>query len=301
MTNRTIYTRAYSKSSAGQFVSAKGMKMKSYPLSQADLLDEFRLHASISNREPTALVSVSDRIVDTVKRAFDKHYEDDESAADIWFAFIEVPPNEKAIHSVKELAEKCGLKEPNRFNHEFIFEWAIPEHYVLHKVSLQTLMKREIQQHWFSEPSTMEVRCRIAKEFRDDISHPWEIGFGLGFFARCFGARAPLNWIPYQLLYDCVEKRIVADDLEDGINTILYEWWLSDTEFLLYYNDFKEYRDMEEERIAWDLIDFWETWHDLETLGEMSTLLYKEKRDQLLAKHKGIRADVEAEALRLGL
>jgi len=306
MANRTIYTRAYSESSAGQFVSGKGVKMKSYPLSKANLLDEFRLHASISNREPTALVSVSDRIVDTVKRAFDKQYENDESAADVWIAFIEVPPDENAtrIYSAQKLAQCCGLKEPNRFDHEFIFEWAIPEHHVLHQVSLQTLIDRGIQQLWFSEPSTKDVRSRIRKELFQDDS--WWDGVGLGFFARCFGARAPLNWIPYQLSYDCVGKRIVANDLEDGINTSLYEWWLADTEFFRDYDDFKEYRDMEEERIAWDLIDFEETARheaDEPLLGrdfeEMLTLLYDES--PLLVKHEKMRAAIEAEAVKLGL
>jgi hypothetical protein len=70
-------------------------------------------------------VSGSDRIVDTLKRAFDKHYEDGESSADIWIAFMEVPPtiNETAtrIHSAKELAEKCEVSDPDKFSHEFIF------------------------------------------------------------------------------------------------------------------------------------------------------------------------------------
>ena len=114
MANRMIYTRAYSKSSVGQFASAKAPKGD--PLSYTALLEEFRNHANKWNREPTALVSGSDRIVDTLKRAFDKHYEDGESSVEIWIAFIEVPPtiNETAtrIHSAKELAEKCELPEP---------------------------------------------------------------------------------------------------------------------------------------------------------------------------------------------
>lgn len=93
MANRTIYTRAYSKSSAGQLGSGKGPKGD--PLSDTDLLEEFRNHARRRNRKPTALVSGSDRIVDTVKRAFDKHYEDGEPSAEIWIAFIEVPPTIK--------------------------------------------------------------------------------------------------------------------------------------------------------------------------------------------------------------
>jgi len=72
------------------------------------------------------LVSGSDRIVDTLKRAFDKYYEDGESSADIWIAFVEVPPTINGsvtrIHSARELAEKCELPEPDLFFHEVVFE-----------------------------------------------------------------------------------------------------------------------------------------------------------------------------------
>ena len=145
MATRTIYTRAYSKRSVGQLVSAKGLN--GYPLFRTDLLNEFRNHANKMNRTPTALVSVSDRIVDTVKRAFDKHY-DGESPEDAWVAFIEVPATPETpvrVHAARFLAKECGLSEPSLFYHEIVFEWAIPENYVLHKVSLQTLMDRGLQ------------------------------------------------------------------------------------------------------------------------------------------------------------
>ena len=194
MANREIYTRAYSKSSAGQYVYPKGPKGD--PLSYTALLKEFRNYAKIENREPTALVSASDRIVDTLKCAFHKHYEHGESSVEIWIAFIEVPPtmNETVtrIHSAKELAEQCEHPEPNLFSHEVVFEWAIPERYVLHKVSLQTLVKRKLPEHWFLRPTTAEVRCYIARQLQQD--DPWDIGVTLGVFARNFGARAPLNF-----------------------------------------------------------------------------------------------------------
>ena len=124
MANRTIYIRAYSKSSVGQFVSTK--TPKGDPLFYTALLEEFRNHANKWNREPSALVSGSDRIIDTLKRAFDKHYEDGEWSAEIWIAFIEVSftINETAtrIHSAKESAEKCELPEQNLFSHEVVFE-----------------------------------------------------------------------------------------------------------------------------------------------------------------------------------
>lgn len=81
MANRTIYTRAYSKSSAAQLVSAKGPIGD--PSSATTLREEFRNHANPWNRQPTALVSGSDRIVDTLKRAFEKCYKDGEWPAAI--------------------------------------------------------------------------------------------------------------------------------------------------------------------------------------------------------------------------
>lgn len=328
MVNRTIYTRAYSASSVGPFVSAKAPKGD--PLSYTALLENFRNHAHKPNREPTALVSGSDRIVDTLKRAFDKHYKDGESSAEIWIAFIEIPPtiNKTAtrIHSAKELAEKCELPEPDKFSHEVVFEWAIPEKYVLHEVSLQTLIKRKLQEHCCLQPPTKEVRRYTARELQRH--GPWEIGVTLGFFARKFGARAPLNWVSHQLFHDCIRAKIVDDDvvrlnyahghteivdfqffcdLDDGIDTSLYDWWLSDIDFLLDYKEFQEWREVTEDRMTWDLIEFWETWHDVDydgTIKELSVkekLSYNEKKKKLLVEHEKKRAAIEAEAVKIGL
>ena len=271
MANRTIYTRAYSKSSVGQLVSAKKTPTKGGPLSHAALLEEFRNHADEWDREPTALVSGSDRIVDTLKRAFDKHYGDGEPSAGIWIVFIEVPPtttDETAtrIHSAKKLAEKCNLPEPKLFSHEVVFEWAIPETYVLHEVSLQTLIKRGVQENFCLRPSTAEIRRYTAREFQQ-CDDPWEIGITLGFFARTFGARAPLRWVANELFHDCVLVKILDDDvvrldfahgptkivdfqyfchLEDGIDTALCEWWLA----LLDYEEFERWREVTEDGAA---------------------------------------------------
>jgi hypothetical protein len=332
MANRTIYTRAYSKSSAGQLVSAKGPKGD--PLSDTALVEEFRNHAKKWNREPTALVSGSNRIVDTLTRAFEKHfgdnYRDSELAADIWIAFIEVPPtmdkDATRIHSTEELAEKYEDPEYKKFSHEFVFEWAIPEKYVVHEVSLQTLMERGLRERRFLQPSTAEVRRYTAKEFQQQ--GPWEIGVTLGLFAQKFGARAPLNWISHQLFHDCVRAEIVDDDvvrlgyvhgqseivdfqffcdLDDGIDTSLCDWWLSDIGFFLDYEEFKEWRDVMEDSMTWNLIELWETWHDVDCDGaikELSAkerLLYDKEKKKLLVEHEKKRAGIEAEAVKIGL
>lgn len=254
MTKRTIYTRVYSNSSAGGLASAR--VPEGDPLSYSDLLEDFQKHANMGNREPTALVSVSDRIVDTVKRAFDKHYVDGDSLKEIWIAFIELPlgMNQDAprIHSGKELAEACEFREPDLFFHEFVFEWAIPEQYVLHEVSLQTLMDRGLQGDSFLQPTTEKARSSFATRFQGHS--PWDIGIELGLFARMFGARAPLDWVSHQLFHDCVRANIKDEDnqvlklhyanghsemvdfqygcdLDDGIDTSLVDWWLSDATF----------------------------------------------------------------------
>lgn len=178
------------------------------------------------NRKPTALVSASVRIVDTLKRAFDKHNEHGESPAEIGIAFIEPKSIENGnlprIHSARQLAKQCNLQNPEFFSYEFVFEWAIPEKYVLHKVSLQTLMERGLPMDWLLPPSTEEVRRYIAREFQQ--CGPWEIGVALGFFARNFGARAPLNWVSHQLLRDCVRPEIVGEDV------VMLEWAPEHTE-----------------------------------------------------------------------
>ena len=325
MTSHTIYTRAYSKSSVGQLASRKAPLGD--PLSYTALLEEFRNHANRWNLEPTALVSGSDRIVDTLKRAFDKYYEDGESSAEIWIAFIEVPPtiDESAtrIHSAKELAEKCELPEPNAFSHEVVFEWTIPKKYVLHEVSLQTLIKRKLQEHYFLQPSTAEVRRYTSRELQR--YNPWEIGVTLGFFAQSFGARAPMNWVSHQLFYDCVRAKIVDDDvvrldyahghteivdfqffcdLDDGINTTLYDWWLSGIDFSSDYEEFKEWREVTDASMTEDLIEFW---HDFDydgTIKELSAeekLLYDEAKNKLLVGHEKKRTVIEAEAVKIGL
>jgi hypothetical protein len=332
MFDSTIYTRAYSISSAGQLVSAKGLKGD--PLSDAALIYEFRNHSNVWNREPTALVSVSSRIVDTLKRAFKKHFEDGESPEDIWVAFIEVPNTINGIrtrhHAASVLAEKCKLSEPNKFYHEVVFEWTIPEKYVTHKVSLQNLMDRGIQRQYFPQSSTAGVRCSIAQDVQHAMSldGPWEIGVRLGCFARNFGARAPLNWISHQLFHDCVRTEIVdADvvrlhyahgdsevvdfkffcDLEDGIKTALYDWWLSDIDFHLDNEEFEEWRDAKEDSMTSDLIEFWETWHNVNCDGtiaeipEREKMLYNKVQSQIAVKHDSTRAALEAEAVRIGL
>uniref|UniRef100_A0A8H7K7U8 DUF7587 domain-containing protein n=1 Tax=Bionectria ochroleuca TaxID=29856 RepID=A0A8H7K7U8_BIOOC len=213
------------------------------------LLGEFQNHANKYNEEPTALVSVSNRIIDTLNRAFHMHLVDGEDLSDIWVAFIEVPAAASAmVHRARPLAEAIRLDNSSAFEHEFIFEWTIPNERIMHQVHLQTLIDHGLRYSDFLGPelqyiSTYEMRDVVS--VRLTRSDPRGIGVSLGCFARLFGARAPSNWIAYQLFLVCVPTKIICDDvvsirdmqgrrarvrfdffseLEEGIDTALVDW-----------------------------------------------------------------------------
>lgn len=64
---------------------------------------------------------------------------------------------------------------------------------------------------------------------------------------------------------------------------------------------------MTEDSIAWDLIEFWETWQDVDYNGIIKELSAKEKlsydkaRNKLLVEYEKKRAAIEAEAIKIGL
>ncbi|KAL7942622.1 hypothetical protein V8C42DRAFT_331480 [Trichoderma barbatum] len=336
MADYTIYTRAYSESSAGKLTSAK--RPTGDALTHIELLDEFRNHAKSWSKEPTALISVSNRIIDTIRRAFEKYYTHDELPGDIWIAFIKVPTavheSATSVHAAQSLAEECEYQESEKFQHEFIFEWKIPDEYVLHQVSLQTLIDRGLdwRKHLIADGyddkvvSTSELRSRVAMDFQSEHSWQggWETGMYLGDFARKFGARAPLDWVARQLFYDCTTTKISDEvvvriyyacdssitidfdffwELDGGVENALYELWLADLDFYLNLNEFEEWRDAMEAGIIEDEFDFWDTWTD-EILGVppgQEALLRNEAWVKLATKHKDIRSAIEEQAVKIGL
>jgi hypothetical protein len=250
MFNSTIYTRVYSDRSAGELTS--GLGSAGDQLTHGQLLAEFEVHKELSNRMPTALVSVSDRIIDTLNRALTKHYHDDEHPSDIWLAFIEVPnpePESVGLHSARLLAEQCGERNLARFSHEFLFEWAVPEEYVSHLVSLETLMDRwqgsPIMDHVLEyPPSTTQALKNTIAELLGSVSggcDPWEIGEVLADFATTFGASAPLNWIVYQLFIDCCVPTGFDVELDEDMIQLKFS---SDHSMVVNVHDW--YRELEQ-------------------------------------------------------
>ncbi|KAH8911991.1 hypothetical protein BR93DRAFT_42202 [Coniochaeta sp. PMI_546] len=326
MADYTIYTRTYSRSSAGRLVSGK--RPRGEPLSSTALLDEFRSHAVQGGKYPTALVSVSNRVIDTVTRAYSKYYMERESPADIWIVFIKVPaathPLPYCIHAALPLAEACKHPKAGAFRHEFVFEWAIPEQFVVHQVSLQTLMDRGLDWEEYiaqcdttsEHLPTRDIRDAIARDLHpaDPSAGPCDLGIYLGLFAKTFGARAPLDWIAHQLFHDCVWTRVVREhemilkyahgptetvyadffrQMNAGIETVLRDWWLADIDFFLDCEGFKEWRAVMEDIMVDDLAELYEARNG-------PAEMYVKMRMEVSAKHEKIRADIEAEAVRIG-
>lgn len=228
-----------------------------------------------------------------------------------------------------ELAEKCGIPDPHLFHHKAVIEWAIPDQCVLHQVSLETLMDRKLLKEACllpnalqTEPfSTNDLRCCIAKALQGDICYPWGIGVSLASFAKKFGARAPLHWVARQLFDDCVrnmqsqadEDLVYANrtkffaEMDDGIDTALIDWWLVDNDFVQAYKIYKEWKSMMEDVILDGQFHLWEKWHFDEHDGTASALSgaeeleYDDEYGDLLASHEHIGAEIEAEAVRIGL
>jgi hypothetical protein len=203
---------------------------------------------------------------------------------------------------------------PGPFQYEFVFEWGIPDDHVLHKVSLETLMDRGLRvdpEDW----STRQLRASMAREFEQSTHHgPFDIGINLGYFSQTFGARAPLEWIAYQWYYDCVrrgfESSYVAklryahgrtetvwigffSDLNSGVEIVLMDWWLTDSDFADDYKKYKAWKRAMEVDMRCYLLDFLKTWD-----GEEDDCIPWEL---LWAKNRDIEEEIEAEAVRIGL
>lgn len=310
-----IYTRACSSSSAGNLVSGRGPQIA--PLSDEQLLEEFERHSHLDNRTPTALVSVSSRIIDTIKRAYELFHNRRDNPDEIWIIFIDVPNScDVRLHSAQSLAEKLLDPKHGRFRYEFLVEGQIPTEWVLHRVSLKTLMSRGLDwTRYLSRGNIRTEEIRFEMVDRLTSSDAVDIGMSLGCFAQFFGARAPLDWIAHQLYYDCFRPKIIIDDmvilkiynhdderaeiwnchvdfeffsrLDIGIETALFDWWLTDDEFLAAQKEFEE----------WEADEINNLWEELESLPDDPDV-YERAYEVLWSRHSRM---VEEQAVRIGL
>ncbi|KAF2802114.1 uncharacterized protein BDZ99DRAFT_483133 [Mytilinidion resinicola] len=190
------FFRCFSNSSAGGLISGKGCRGRR--LSETDLHSEYVNHVLLRATVPTALISVSSRIIDTLRRAFNKLYEDEESPDQIWITFIYVPDTDKDVyHHAEDLAKKWNYPDNGKLRYEYIFTWEIPEKYLIHKVSVETLIKRGLDMKGYllngALPRTSILRQEVVRKILDPSNGGYDIGLSLGFLARCFGARAPIR------------------------------------------------------------------------------------------------------------
>jgi hypothetical protein len=270
--------RCHSSRSAGALVSGKG-RGHGQRLG-TNLYTEFSNHKLPHSRQPTALISTSSRLIDTLQRAFGIFYNKandpgERNPGQIWIAFMYVPDVDKHIyHHAEDLAKQYREPEPGKFRYEYLFEWEIPERYIVHEVSVETLMNRGFDmKHYLRNgmfPRTSELRKAFASAMLSPSQHPDIIGIELGLLVRCFGARAPVRQLAQQLLYDCYpvqriywkiqtvalsydDGRVYLDfgyfrAIEDGIDTALIDWWLADVDFYDAYNEHCDWAlDIEDE------------------------------------------------------
>lgn len=269
----------------GYFTSGRAAVGKK--LEKKELLEEFQKHRRHNNTEPTALVSVSSRIVSTLSRALVKNRGVDEDgnqvkqepAEAIWIAFIAVPdPGSGIYHHARSLAEQLGDGvNPVRYQSEYVFEWRIPQEYIIHTVSLQTLIDRGfgienfIDEH--GKPfSSDRLKGYIALNYVFPPKYGNGLGLNLELMVKHFGARAPVFNIAWQFINDCefqlrslcnrYGNRLELHELlgcrKNGIFTAPIEWWFDDLHWNLEYHQYKEWVFALEDCMQQDYIFFYE-------------------------------------------
>lgn len=330
------FFRSFSDSSASGLVSGRGKGGRQ--LSIHELLSEFKKHKDgprniydkIDLERLTALISVTVNFTDALRRAFEKYYEGDNPDR-IWIVFISVPHNDRSIYHHAEhlagyLAGEIGQDKTSMFKDEYIFEWEIPEKYIVHKISVQTLLQRGLKMERYCVysnnrkqlPSAYLLRQDIAKHILDPSNGGYNIGMSLGFMARHFGARAPVRDIAHQILSECTQFLYVNYNaqnvcvsyweghkttldfehfywIQTGIDESLFELWLSDIDFCLAYNEHCEWvsrleDEMERERETTE-----------EHMNEDAVFYFEQRQRTLQAREDRIHAEIEIAAIKLGL
>ncbi|KAJ5844959.1 hypothetical protein N7534_008628 [Penicillium rubens] len=269
----------------------------------------------------TALVSVTDRPIEALHRAFIKHYNDGEDESTIWIAIISVPVTtaaEKLYHHAQQLAD-----EDIKFKHEYLFEWQIPDQYVEHIVSVKTLLSRGLDLKEYLDhgddkrplPKLSTFISRVAEGISNDPIDGYGFGRNLAHIAQCFGARAPVLEIAWQILYDCPPYfSVMTEDgsekwqpytkdfswILDGIDECIFDFWLADITFILDLRNFVEWSESMRNEVEQMWADYSvDLYHDICT-GTNTDYVYKETQ-RLKEYEENIEIEIEEEAVAIGL
>ena len=198
MTTPDLLFRCCSDSSAGRLNSGKKNHSASETVfQQQGLLKEFESHSHFWDQTtPTALVSTTTRLLRAIHTAFDKLHSG-EPAERIEILFIKPPAASSALHSADDLARKLHWLAEKRKNYkdEYLFEWAIPECSVIHRVTMATLLRRGLSIQLLCGSQTHFADFPRMREFRMVFRQYWgslrvyERGFRAGRVACLFGRR----------------------------------------------------------------------------------------------------------------
>ena len=197
MATPDLMFRCCSDSSAGRLNSGKRNHSASEEPLDLDLLKGFESHSHFWDQTtPTALVSTTTRLLRAIHTAFDKLHSG-EPAERIEILFIKPPAASSALHSADDLARKLHWLAEKRKNYkdEYLFEWAIPECSVIHRVTMATLLRRGLSIQLLCGSQTHFADFPRMREFRMVFRQYWgslrvyERGFQAGRVACLFGRR----------------------------------------------------------------------------------------------------------------
>jgi hypothetical protein len=210
------------------------------------------------------------------------------------------------------------------FKNEYIFVWEIPEKYIIHKVSVQTLLEHGLNTKRYSGyfngirqlPSAFLLRQEIAEQILDPSNSGYDIGLTLGFMAQHFGARAVVCDIAHRILFECIRilyidhdaqyvhvlygnnRKIIVDFehfywIDKGVDEALVELWLSDIDFCSAYAEHCEWVSRLEDEINRE----WETFG--KHMNDDDVSYPKQRYRTLQARKDKIHVEIEIAATKL--
>jgi hypothetical protein len=217
----------------------------------------------------------------------------------------------------------CILLKTAKQHAKISSQMEVPEKYIVHKVSVQTLLERGLSMERYCKysnnkrqpPPAYLLRQDIAKYILDPANGGYDIGMSLGSIAQCFRARAPVHGIAHRILSKCTQFCYVNRNaqnmrvsywhshettlnfehfywIERGINEALFEFWLNHIDFCIAYKEHCEWVSRLEDKMERDL----ETFGVDIYYGDISypKLYYQTREDKK-------RAEIEIAATKLGL